>query len=162
MYWVAYLDNFYTTIPLLGRLRHDYRIGGCGTARPSSAGFPDDLKIPKQNIAKFEYHSSKARVVTDPIFNQQVDVLLWFDNAPVTIMTTVHRLDAEVLRTGTAKVRRRTRSGVRRRSGGTEAGRGRREQGRRGATSFFLSFLLPSFRCRLPLALSCFTFAKLG
>ena len=98
MYWVAYLDNFYTTIPLLGRLRHDYRIGGCGTARPSSAGFPADLKIPKQNIAKFEYHSSKARVVTDPIFNQQVGVLLWFDNAPVTIMTTVHRLDAEVLR----------------------------------------------------------------
>jgi len=43
MYWVAYLDNFYTTISLLGRLHHDYRIGGCGTARPSSAGFPADL-----------------------------------------------------------------------------------------------------------------------
>jgi len=37
MYWIFYLDNFYTTVPLLGRLRHDLHMGACGTARSSSA-----------------------------------------------------------------------------------------------------------------------------
>ena len=38
-YWIVYLDNFYTSLSLFGRLRHDFWMGGCGTARPNSAGF---------------------------------------------------------------------------------------------------------------------------
>ena len=35
-YWIVYLDYVYTSLPLLGRLRHDLSIGACGTARLSS------------------------------------------------------------------------------------------------------------------------------
>ena len=48
-YWVVYLDNLYTSLPLLGRIRHDFKIGACGTARPNSVGFPVELRIPKQD-----------------------------------------------------------------------------------------------------------------
>ena len=48
-YWIVYLGNFYTSLPLLGRLRHDISIGTSGTAR-SSAGFPPQLKISNVKI----------------------------------------------------------------------------------------------------------------
>ena len=51
-YWMVCLDNFCASLPLLGRLRHDFRMGGCATARPNSAGFPPELKIPKQEVKK--------------------------------------------------------------------------------------------------------------
>ena len=50
MYWVAYLGSFYTTIPLLGRLRHDYRIGGCDIVVLDPLASPPDLKIPTSYI----------------------------------------------------------------------------------------------------------------
>jgi hypothetical protein len=49
-HWIVYLDNFYTTVPLLGRLRHVLKIAACGTARPSSAAFPKDLKMDKKDV----------------------------------------------------------------------------------------------------------------
>ena len=58
-YWVVYLDNFYTSLPVLRRIRHDFKIGACGTARPNSVGFPVELKIPKQDVNKHKYHSLK-------------------------------------------------------------------------------------------------------
>ena len=99
-YWVVYLDNFYTSLPLLRKLRQSLKIGGCGTVRPSSARFPVDLKTSKKEIFKFDYHFVQLRVLK--AFGVEVGVLLWFDNAPVTIMTTVHDLGAEV-----EKLRRR-------------------------------------------------------
>jgi hypothetical protein len=39
MYFLVYLNNFYTTVSLLGRLRHDLHMGACGTACFSSAAF---------------------------------------------------------------------------------------------------------------------------
>ena len=97
-YWVVYLGNFYTSLPLLGRIRHDFKIGACGTARPNSVGFPVELKIPKQDVNKHEYHSLKAMTLKDPRFNQEVDAQTWIDNAPVTIMSTVHQLGFQVKR----------------------------------------------------------------
>ena len=99
LHWTVYLDNFYTTLLLLGRLRRDFQIGGCGTARPHSAGFPAEFKIPKPDVGKYDYHLKKIKVIKNEFtLNQDVAVLLWFDNAPVTMMTTVHPSDAEVVR----------------------------------------------------------------
>jgi hypothetical protein len=95
-YWALYTDNFYTTLALYGRLRHDFKVGACGTARPSSTGFPTELKVPKQQVSNYDYHSTKPMVLRDPTFQEPVGALLWFDNAPVTLMTTIHRLDATV------------------------------------------------------------------
>jgi hypothetical protein len=95
MYFIVYLDNFYTTVPLLGRLRHDLHMGACGTARPSSAGFPPELKISKQDIGKYEYHALKVLTVKDSLFGQLVGAHLWFDNAPVTILSTVHDFESQ-------------------------------------------------------------------
>jgi hypothetical protein len=50
MYFIVYLDNFYITVSLLGRLCHDLHMGACGTARPSSAGYLPELKIAKQDV----------------------------------------------------------------------------------------------------------------
>ena len=66
------LDKFYTSVPPLGRLCHDLKIGGCGTARPSSALFPSELKVPKSDIGKHDYHALKVAVVKDSVFQEEV------------------------------------------------------------------------------------------
>jgi hypothetical protein len=98
-HFVAYMDNFYTTIPLLGRLRHDLQIGGCGTARPKSKGFPTELYMAKADVTKHEYHSTKIKVIKDPVLtcNEEVGAMRWIDNAPVTMLTTVHDLSSTTM-----------------------------------------------------------------
>jgi len=95
MYFILYLDNFYTTVPLLGRLCHDLHMGACGTAHPSSAGFPPELKIPKQDIGKYEYHALNVLTVKDSLFGLLVGAHLWFDNVPVTILSTEHDFESQ-------------------------------------------------------------------
>jgi len=97
-YWMVYLDNFYTTLPLLGRLLNNFQIGGCGTERPSLAGFPPELKGSKQDITKHEYHTMQTMSLSDSAVHEGVGALLWFDNAPVTFMSTVHELASTVER----------------------------------------------------------------
>jgi hypothetical protein len=95
MYVIVYLDNFYSTVSLLGRLRHDLHMGACGTARTSSAGCPPELNILKQDIGKCEYHALKVLTVKESPFGQLVGAHLWFDNAPVTIPSTVHDFESQ-------------------------------------------------------------------
>jgi hypothetical protein len=95
MYFIVYLDNLYTTVPLLGRLHHDLHMGACGTACPSSAGFPPELKIPKQAIGKYEYHALNVLTAKASLFGQLVGAHLWFDNALVTILSTVHDFESQ-------------------------------------------------------------------
>ena len=71
---------------------------------PSSALFPFELKVPKSDIGKHEYHALKIAVVKDSVFQEEVGAHLWFDNAPVTILSTVHEVGSE-------KERRRKRPG---------------------------------------------------
>ena len=66
------LDNFYARVPLLGRLRHDLKIGSCGTARPSSALFLSELKVPTFDIGKHDYHALKVAEVKDGVFQEKV------------------------------------------------------------------------------------------
>ena len=59
---------------------------GCST---NSKNFPKELAVPKKAVGHLPYYF-KSGIVT-----QDVGVLLWFDNAPVTIMTTIHSLNGE-------------------------------------------------------------------
>jgi hypothetical protein len=95
LYFTVSLDNVYTTVPLLARLRHDWHMGASGTALPSSAGLTPELKILKQDIGKYEYHALKVLTVQDSLFGQLVGAHLWFDNAPVTILSTVHDFESQ-------------------------------------------------------------------
>jgi len=83
--WSLYVDKFYTSFPLFKKLR-EIGIGAVGAARTSSKDFPQSLKIPKEVSSKLEYHS-KGGVVKDGI-----GFLLWMDNKPVTMMTSIHTL----------------------------------------------------------------------
>ena len=69
-YWIVYLDNLYTSVPLLGNLRHDLKIGGCGTARPSSALFPSEREVPTLDLGKHDYYALKVTVVKDGVFQE--------------------------------------------------------------------------------------------
>ena len=80
-----YVDNFYTTFPLFKKLK-DIGIGAVGTACTSSKDFPECLKITKEVWSKLEYHSNGG-VVKD-----RIGFLLWVDNKPVTMMTSIHTL----------------------------------------------------------------------
>ena len=73
---ILYLDNFYTPVPLLLWLRHDLKIGGCGTAKPSSALFPSELQGTKPDIGMHGYHALKVAVVKDVVFKWRL-VLTW-------------------------------------------------------------------------------------
>lgn len=93
--WHVFLDNYYTSLPLLATLRDRLDIGACGTAKPGSRDFPTILAIPKKDVGKVSDHFKAGLVI------RNVGILLWFDNAPVTMMTTIHYLKgekAEILR----------------------------------------------------------------
>lgn len=88
----VYMDNYYTNLPLFAELRK-LGIGACGTARTTSKDFPQAVKV--TNTANLDFHY-KAGVV-----ERGVAVLLWIDNGPVSMMTTIHRLkgrNSEILK----------------------------------------------------------------
>ena len=81
-----YIDNYYTSVPLLAVLRKN-GIGGYGSAPTSSKNFPPDLILSKNKSSRLlEYHE-RAETVVDG-----VAVMLWMDNAPVSMMATIHQL----------------------------------------------------------------------
>ncbi|RPA98281.1 hypothetical protein L873DRAFT_1579108, partial [Choiromyces venosus 120613-1] len=88
--WNIYLDNSYTSLPLLLELlRKRLGIRACGMVRPNSKDFPEKLTILKNAVGQLQYHFKSGIIVRD------VGILLWFDNAPITIMTTIHNLKVE-------------------------------------------------------------------
>ena len=50
----------------------DLKISGCGTARPSSALFSSELKVPTFDLGKHDYHALKVAVVKDGVFQEDV------------------------------------------------------------------------------------------
>lgn len=60
--WNVFMDNFFTTIPLLSALRK-IGVGGCGTARENQTGFPKEFKFDKKK-RKLDYHF-KSGIVRD-------------------------------------------------------------------------------------------------
>lgn len=79
--------NYYTTLDLLSNLR-TIGIGGCGTTRKDCTGYPEKLRVPSNAETKVAYHFTTGAVNRD----RGVATLLWFDNTPVSLMTTIHTL----------------------------------------------------------------------
>jgi hypothetical protein len=69
-------------------------MGAHGTVRPSSDDFPPEIKIPKPDVWKCEYHALKVLAIKESLFGQLVGAHLWFDNVPVTIHSTVHHFES--------------------------------------------------------------------
>jgi hypothetical protein len=78
-----FMDNYFSSIPLFSYLRGK-NIGACGTVRANSKKFPKELKIPK--TAKMEWNFRSAVEI------DKVLAILWIDNGPVTLLSTIHGL----------------------------------------------------------------------
>jgi hypothetical protein len=81
----VYMDNFFSNIPLFHNMKLR-GIGACGTARTGTAMFPKELK---KKDAKLEPGAKGAVIVKDVL------ALLWVDNGPVVMLTTLHSLHSE-------------------------------------------------------------------
>lgn len=88
--WNVYMDNYFTTVPLLAELRK-MGVGGCGTTKSNLKGFPEQFK-PVNQKSKLPY-LFQSGVVKDT-----VGCLLWIHNAPVTMMSTIHSLKEQGLK----------------------------------------------------------------
>jgi hypothetical protein len=92
--YTVYMDNAFTTVPLLRMLR-DRSIGGCGTTRVNSAELPAPIK----SDVRVCWNHLTGSVVKPPtnsdsntIHRWDSDVLCirWEDNNIVRFVTTVH------------------------------------------------------------------------
>lgn len=79
-----YMDNFFSNIPLFKHLR-DLKIGACGTARINSRQFPASLKVDKK--AKYDWDT-----LSDVVVDNTVLAVVWVDNAPVPMLSTIHKI----------------------------------------------------------------------
>jgi len=80
-----YLDNYYTLLPLLSSLQ-EKGVDACGTVCTSSKIFPPELFVPKNKFSPLGYYEWAGMVVNE------IAIMLWMDNAPVSMMTTIHQL----------------------------------------------------------------------
>ncbi|CAG8825892.1 21239_t:CDS:1 [Cetraspora pellucida] len=78
-----YMDNYFSSIPLFKYLRKN-NIGACGTVRTNSSKFPKELK--PNNVYLLDWNML-SRVVTNDVL-----AILWVDNGPVTMHTTIHKI----------------------------------------------------------------------
>lgn len=79
-----YMDNYFSNVPLFTYLR-GLKIGACGTVRINSTDYPKLLKVSKAE--KMQWNKLSGMVV-----NNQVLAVVWMDNAPVTMLTTIHTI----------------------------------------------------------------------
>jgi len=91
-----YMDNYFSSIRLFKYLR-EKNIGACGTVRKNSANFPQILKTDK----KLEWDTLSGVVVDDVL------AILWMDNGPVTMLSTIHQINGDENRI--ERIRRRPR-----------------------------------------------------
>ena len=91
--FVIYMDNYFNNVPLFLKLRK-LGIGAYGTARQNCSGFPKELKVGKTLTGKqkLDYHFITGMEVGMTASNQEVLAVLWMDNAPVTMLMTVHNI----------------------------------------------------------------------
>src|SRR5277367_5950594 len=83
-YFVLYLDNYFTSIPLFSKLRAE-NIGAVGTTRPSGIDFPALLIALRQ---KFSTKLDWNTLVAFPV--DSVLAVGWQDNNFVLGLSTVH------------------------------------------------------------------------
>src|SRR6266540_920719 len=78
-----FMDNYFSSISLFKYLR-DNKIGACETVQTNSANFPQILKVKK----KLDWDTLSGVVVNDVL------AILWMDNGPVTILSTIHEINS--------------------------------------------------------------------
>ena len=81
-----FTDNYFSNIKLFKFLR-EKGIGACGTVRTNSSGFPPILKVKNKNL---EWDTLSGVVVNDVL------AVLWMDNGPVTMLSTIHMITGMV------------------------------------------------------------------
>ncbi|CAG8759333.1 13744_t:CDS:2, partial [Acaulospora morrowiae] len=59
----------------------------CGTVRTNSAKFPKELKVGK--TLSLDWNTLSGKVINDVL------VTLWIDNGPVTMLTTIHKINGD-------------------------------------------------------------------
>ena len=77
-----FMDNYFSNISLFKYLR-DNKIGACGTVWTNNANFPQILKVKK----KLDWDTLSGVVVNDVL------AILWIDNGPVTMLSTIHKIN---------------------------------------------------------------------
>jgi hypothetical protein len=85
------MDNFFLNVPLFLKLRK-LGISAYGIARQNCSGFPKELRIGKSLTGnrKLDYHFLTGTEIGRTKHCGGVLALLWMDNAPVTMLTTVY------------------------------------------------------------------------
>lgn len=85
-----FMDNYFSSINLFNFLR-EKGYGACGTVRTNTANFPIILKKEKEK-KNLEWDYLKGIVVNNVL------VMLWIDNGPVTMLTTIHVIEGEIVK----------------------------------------------------------------
>ena len=87
------MDNYFSNVLLFLKLKK-FRISACGTARQNCSSFPKKLKVRKTltGSQKLDYHFLTRMEVDATVSNCDILAVLWMDNAPVTMLTTVHNI----------------------------------------------------------------------
>ena len=98
------MDNYFSNVPLFLKLKK-FGISTCGTARQNCSGFPKELKVGKTltGSQKLDYHFLTGMEVGATVSNHSVLIVLWMDNIPVTMLTTVHNIHSTKSHTITEK-----------------------------------------------------------
>ena len=86
----VYMDNYFTSQPLLAKLR-DLGIGACGTARVNRSAFPPELDDKRKNIPWNEVSGGTADLAG------KVLALQLQDNSAVHFLSTIHTLEGKVI-----------------------------------------------------------------
>jgi hypothetical protein len=81
-----FMDNYFSSINLFSYLRSQ-EYGACGTVRTNTANFPFILREQKEERRTLQWDYLKGVVVNNVLS------LLWIDNGPVTMITTIHKID---------------------------------------------------------------------
>ena len=82
------MDNYFSSIALF-KYMCDNGYGACGTVCLNSAKFPAELKLGKLKYQHLDWNTLLGKVV------ENVLAILWIDNGPVTMLTTIHNIGEE-------------------------------------------------------------------
>jgi len=82
--FTIFMDNYFSSINLFNFLQNN-GYGACGTVHMNTAKFPIVLKKEKD----LEWDFLKG-IIVDNVLS-----LLWIDNGPVTMLTTMHVIDGD-------------------------------------------------------------------
>ena len=82
-----YMDNYFSNVPLFKYLC-SLNIGACGTVCINSSRFPPQLKVAKST--KLPWNTLSGAIVDNLVLTA-----VWMDNAPVTMLSTIHQISGK-------------------------------------------------------------------